>query len=81
MDADKKPDMVNHPPHYTNSGIVCENCGHQFEVITITEHYNFCLGNALKYILRHDLKDQPLQDLKKARWYLEREIKNREKGQ
>jgi len=60
-------DMVNHPPHYKNhpSGIEC---------ITITEHFNFCLGNAIKYIWRAGLKNAPLEDLKKARWYLDREI-------
>ena len=65
----KEEDVVNHPKHYTNhpSGIEC---------ITITEHMNFCLGNALKYIWRADLKNG-IQDLEKAKWYLEREIKRR----
>lgn len=40
---------------------------------------NFCLGNSVKYIARHNNKNK-LQDLKKARWYLEREITNLEKG-
>lgn len=60
-------DMVNHPPHHKQhpSGI---------EVIEITEHMNFCLGNAVKYILRADHKGAQLEDLKKARWYIDREI-------
>jgi hypothetical protein len=61
-------DPVNHPAHYTShpSGI---------EVIQITEHMNFCLGNAVKYILRAGLKtEDPIQDLQKAHWYIEREI-------
>ena len=60
-------DPVNHPPHYTShpSGI---------EVIQITEHMNFCLGNAIKYILRADHKGNQIQDLKKAVWYINREI-------
>lgn len=60
-------DQVNHPKHYNShpSGI---------EVIQITEHMNFCLGNAVKYILRHEHKGG-VQDLQKAIWYLEREIK------
>jgi hypothetical protein len=64
-------DMVNHPPHYTAhpSGVEC---------ITITEHMGFCLGNALKYIWRADLKGGT-EDLKKARWYLDREIARRER--
>ena len=63
-------DSVNHPAHYTShpSGIEC---------ITITEHMGFNLGNALKYIWRADLKDNALEDLKKARWYLDREITKR----
>ena len=60
-------DNINHPKHYTShpSGIEC---------IQITEHMNFCLGNALKYIWRAGLKENRLDDLKKARWYLNREI-------
>ena len=67
-------DMVNHPVHYTShpSGI---------ETIEITEHMNFCLGNVLKYILRADLKGKRIEDLKKAAWYLDREIKREESMQ
>ena len=60
-------DNVNHPKHYTShpSGVEC---------IEITEHMNFCLGNAVKYIWRASLKGKEVEDLKKAIWYLEREI-------
>ena len=61
-------DPVNHPSHYTShpSGI---------EAIQVTEHYNFCIGNAMKYLWRAGLKSQdPIEDLKKAHWYIEREI-------
>lgn len=63
-------DMVNHPPHYTAhpSGVEC---------IQITEHMGFCLGNAIKYVWRADLKNG-IEDLKKARWYIDREIERRE---
>lgn len=63
-------DMVNHPPHYTGhpSGVEC---------ITVTEHMGFCLGNAVKYIWRADLKNDAVEDLEKARWYLDREIQRR----
>ena len=66
-------DAVNHPPHYTPhpSGVEC---------ITITEHMGFNLGNAVKYIWRSDLKNDAIEDLKKARWYIDREIKRRLKG-
>ena len=66
-------DMVNHPPHYTShpSGI---------ETIQITEHMNFCLGNAIKYILRADLKGKKVEDLEKAVWYINREIARMQNG-
>lgn len=66
-----KNDPVNHPKHYKShpSGI---------EAIQITEHFNFCLGNAIKYIWRSSEKGAQLQDLKKAAWYLDREIKRLE---
>lgn len=58
--------VVNHPRHYTQhpSGVEC---------IQITEHMSFCLGNAIKYIWRADLKGG-LEDLEKAKWYIDREI-------
>lgn len=67
----KKGDPINHPTHYTAhpSGVEC---------IQVTEHMNFCLGNAIKYIWRADLKGKGLEDLKKARWYVDREIARRE---
>jgi hypothetical protein len=64
----KNHDPVNHPSHYTEhpSGVEC---------IQITEHMNFCLGNAVKYIWRAGLKsDNAIEDLKKARWYVDREL-------
>ena len=61
-------DIINQPLHYKlhPSGIEC---------IQITEHMNFCLGNAIKYIWRAGLKSSSeIEDLRKARWYIEREI-------
>ena len=60
-------DPVNHPKHYTNhpSGVEC---------ITVTEHMNFNLGNAMKYIWRASEKGDIIENLNKARWYLDREI-------
>ena len=65
-----KNDSVNHPKHYTDhpSGVEC---------IQITEHMGFCLGNAIKYIWRADLKNDAIEDLEKAKWYIERELKKR----
>ena len=66
-------DDIESPPHYTQhpSGVEC---------IQITEHMSFCLGNVVKYVWRADFKDDDLGDLKKARWYLDREIRRREDG-
>ena len=69
----KMSDPVNHPPHYTEhpSGIEC---------IQVTEHLSFCVGNAIKYLWRADLKhDDAIEDLKKAAWYINREIERRKK--
>lgn len=66
-------DPVNNPRHYTQhpSGVEC---------IQITEHMSFNLGNAVKYIWRSDLKADAVEDLRKARWYLDREISRRTRG-
>lgn len=71
-------DPVNYPSHYTSHPAKCE-CGRQIECIQITEHMGFNLGNSLKYIWRCDLKNDAIEDLKKAAWYLDREIAKREK--
>ena len=73
-----KDDPVNHPRHYTNSQAVCSRCGTGIECIDISRFYCFSLGNVIKYIWRHDDK-AGIEDLKKARWYLDDEIKQREK--
>jgi hypothetical protein len=72
--TEPKPDAVNHPIHYTGhpSGIEC---------IDITEHMNFCTGNAIKYIWRAGQKGDPIQDLEKALWYIRREIKRMKEAQ
>lgn len=68
-------DPINHPSHYTShpSGVEC---------ITITQHHNFCIGNAIKYLWRAGLKDSnpTEQDLKKAIWYIQMEIERIETG-
>lgn len=68
----KMNETVNHPEHYqSESGM---------EVIDVIEAFdlNFNLGNAIKYILRAGKKDDECEDLKKALWYLKREVKNLE---
>jgi hypothetical protein len=66
-------DPVNSPKHYCShpSGVEC---------IEITRHMNFNLGNAIKYIWRAGMKDEYLQELKKARWYIDDEIAKIEKS-
>lgn len=61
-------DNVNHPAHY--------NAYKGIEVIDLTEQMNFNRGNAVKYIARAGLKDpeKTVEDLEKARWYIDREI-------
>lgn len=73
-------DKVNSPKHYTNhpSGVEC---------IDITEHYNFNVGNAIKYLWRNGIKqeegmspiEKQIQDLEKAAWYCNREIQRLKK--
>lgn len=65
-------EQVNHPDHYNQiAGIEC---------IDVVEHFNFNLGNAIKYIWRAGLKSpDALTDLKKAVWYVQRELERLEK--
>lgn len=64
-------DPVNHPAHYNShpSGIEC---------IDVVRHFCFNVGNAIKYLWRAGLKGDAIEDLKKARWYIDDEIKLRE---
>lgn len=57
-------DPVNHPPHYTSvvPGIEC---------IDVTEHFPFLRGNAIKYLWRAGAKGDPIEELRKARWYID----------
>ena len=66
-------DAVNHPKHYTShpSGIEC---------LEITRHMGYNLGNALKYIWRCDLKNDDIEDLEKAIFYINDEINKRKNG-
>jgi len=67
LESAPTPDMVNHPAHYKTGGI---------ETIDFIEakKLNYHLGNVVKYITRADHKGDRLENLKKAQWYLEREI-------
>lgn len=57
---------VDHPSHYNQiNGIEC---------IDVVEHFNFNVGNAIKYLWRAGLKGNAIEDLEKAAWYCQREI-------
>lgn len=66
----EKSDSVSHPSHYVN------DWSDGAEVIDLTEHLSFCAGNVVKYVCRAGRKDpdKHVEDLEKARWYLDREI-------
>ena len=67
-------DQVNHPEHYTNGSIEC------IEAIEASmPHDGFCeylKGNVIKYLWRYRHKDNPVQDLEKAQWYLNKLIES-----
>lgn len=76
MDDDKpKKEFVHHPQHYGGKD-------NPYEAIKVIEAWNlgFCLGNTLKYISRAGKKDDTIQELEKALWYLKREIKKLKNG-
>ena len=66
-------EQVNHPEHYGGEQ-------NPYEAIKVIEAWDvgFSLGNCLKYIARAGKKTKELEDLKKARWYLDRKIKQLE---
>lgn len=77
-ESSKDYDAVNHPKHYTSSPATCE-CGRPIECIQITRHMSFNLGNSTKYVWRADLKNDAIEDLEKAVWYLQDEIAERKR--
>jgi hypothetical protein len=70
----KQSDAVSHPEHYGGKD-------NTYEAIKVIEAWslNFCLGNVVKYLSRAGKKGSKLEDLKKAQWYLNREIEKLEK--
>jgi len=71
-------EAVNHPSHYNAGGPIGADGTAQFEVIKIIDDlglgFAFCMGNALKYVLRASHKGTQKQDLDKAQWYLRRAL-------
>jgi hypothetical protein len=64
-------DMVNSPPHYNASGI---ECIHAIAAATDEGFQYYLQGNIMKYLWRYRYKDKPLEDLNKAKWYLDKLI-------
>ena len=73
LQASPKTDLINKPPHYTVG---------KYEVIDVIEDWKlgFRLANVVKYVARAEHKGNPISDLYKALWYLNREIANRERN-
>ena len=67
-------DLVNHPPHYTNSDQGLECIDALRASMSYDEYCGYLKGNVFKYLWRYRHKEKPLQDLRKARWYLDRLI-------
>ena len=69
-------DMVNHPPHYNQSGVEC------IDAISAATGDNFkyyLQGNIMKYLWRFDYKGKAVEDLNKAKWYLDKLIEHMDK--
>lgn len=76
VDAVAEPTRaVEHPKHYNQGGVECidalDSCGFGLD---------FCVGNAIKYLWRFKEKAKPVEDLEKARWYLDHAIENLKDG-
>lgn len=68
----KDVDMVNHPNHYCKGGIECIDA---IKASMSDECFRgFLKGNVMKYVYRYESKEKPLEDLKKAEWYLKKLI-------
>jgi len=68
--------QVNHPDHYMQGKIECIEA---MESAMSSEGFRgYCKGNIIKYLWRYESKGNPIQDLLKAQWYLERLIKHHE---
>ena len=75
--SDEEVDAVNSPPHYKSGGIEAIE---GIEASMDTEAYaGYLKGNVMKYLWRYEKKGKPIEDLKKARWYLDRLIAAQEK--
>lgn len=72
-------DNVTHPAHYTSGGIECIDA--MKSALTPDEFRGYLRGNAVKYLWRYDRKGKPVEDLRKAAWYLDRLTDEMEVGE
>lgn len=72
-------EKVNHPRHYNALPACCLECHAPIECIDVVEHFGFNIGSAIKYLWRHPHKGAASEDLKKAIWYIQREIEKSER--
>ena len=72
-------DNVSHPAHYTSGGIECIDA--MKSALTPDEFRGYLRGNAVKYLWRYDRKGEPVEDLRKAAWYLDRLTDEMEVGE
>lgn len=77
IESTKKNDNVNHPSHYTAGGIECKDALAS-ALMPLQGYEAFCTGNAIKYLWRWKLKNG-VEDLKKAKWYIDRLIEKEER--
>ena len=71
-------DNVNHPNHYVKGEVECIDCI-KSAIVGKVGIEAFCVGNAIKYLFRYEEKNG-IEDVKKARWYIDRLIKELENG-
>lgn len=72
-------DMVNSPSHYNSLGAECEKCNEPIECIVVSETLPANLAQALQYVWRCEFKGEKIKDIKKAIWFLQRELKRIER--
>ena len=69
-------DMVKHPPHYNQSGVECSDA---ISAATGDNFKYYLQGNIMKYLWRFDYKGKAVEDLNKAKWYLDKLIEHVDK--
>ena len=72
-------ESIKNPRHYTQGNIECIDAIHS--ALGHEEFLSYCQGNVIKYVSRHKYKGKALQDLKKARWYIDRMIQELEENE